>query len=115
MMVFPINDIKQAENLQKQLGRENRTSNDGRLHRFTNWRNAARCNVEIQRRNVLVERTKYSLRAPTCVNVTGTYPENGFVTENRKNHVASKTYRGCPLNIRLKTTYNQQYGSVRNS
>lgn len=43
---FPINDIKQAENLRKQLGHENRTSNDGMLHCFTNWRNAVRNNVQ---------------------------------------------------------------------
>jgi hypothetical protein len=67
---------------------------------------------KIQRRNVLAERTKYSLRAPTCVNVTGTDPENGFVTENSKDRVASKTYRGCPLNITLIAMYYQQYGSV---
>jgi hypothetical protein len=32
---FPINDNKQAENLQKQFGQEKRTSKVGRLHRFT--------------------------------------------------------------------------------
>jgi hypothetical protein len=85
---FPINDTQQAENLQKQLGHKKRTSNDGRLHSFTNRRNTVRCNVEIQSRNVLAERTNCPLTAPTCVNVTGTDPENGFVAENRKNHLA---------------------------
>ena len=38
------------------------------------------------------------LTVTTCVKVTGTDPHNGFTNENRKNHLASKTYRGCPMN-----------------
>jgi hypothetical protein len=115
MLVFPSTTLNRQKTFKKQLGQQKRTNKDGRLHRFTNRRNTVRGNVEIQRRNVLTERTKYPLTAPTCVNLTGTDPENGCVIENRKNHLASKTYRGCPLNIRLKTMHYQQYWSVRSN